>query len=209
MFCPFAERIMFLLRPLMKMLPFLSRSPRSPVRIQPSAVNAAFVASSFLKYPLITFIPRAWISPTLLYGSSESIRTSIVSIALPHDFEAKSHQSSYAMRGAASVMPYPTVKGSLNFLNHVSTSGFKAAPPMTISRTLPPNAFRREVRTFLKMIWLRPGMAQMTFMTGLLTIGATLLLKIFSITRGTVITRYGFTSAIAPRRRAGVGVFPR
>ena len=41
-------------------------------------------------------------------------------------------------------------------------------------------------------------------------IGANLVIRLLKeMTSGTVITRYGLTSAIAPRRSAGVGVFPR
>ena len=85
MFWPLAERIMVLQRPLMKMFPSLSITPRSPVLRNPSSVKAFCEASGLLKYPMQMFEPLAWISPMTFSGSGESMRTSAESTRLPQD----------------------------------------------------------------------------------------------------------------------------
>ena len=48
MFCPLADRIMVLYRPLMNIVPSSLRVPMSPVCSQPSGSSTASVASGFL-----------------------------------------------------------------------------------------------------------------------------------------------------------------
>ena len=80
---------------------------------------------------------------------------------------------------------------------------------MMIIWRFPPRALRSFSLIFLNINELIPGILVSTFITGLSSTGFMALLNTFSITRGTVMRRYGFTSCIAESSSDGDGVLPR
>ena len=85
-----------LVLPVTSTCPSGRRWPRSPVRNQPSAVNAC-ASSDGSVYPWQTAAPRTWISPSAPVGSttaSSTIRTSLPGIGLPSEFASCSSVSS-------------------------------------------------------------------------------------------------------------------
>ena len=74
--------------------------------------------------------------------------------------------------------------------------------------TFPPNALRRPSRILLYTTLRKPGILHINLIIGFSTCGFILALKIFSITKGTVMSRYGFTSANAFSSAVGVGALP-
>ena len=84
-----------------------------------------------------------------------------------------------------------------------------AAPPTIISKKLSPKAFCILRRMFILMRSRNSGVISASRMAGALIFGKIALRTIFSMSSGTAMTTFGFSSSKARSITVGEGVLPR